>query len=312
MKHNQLIGKIALVAILFTMSCQKNEVPQPSFDVNVANSTYKVGEPVPFTFNGNPDFISFYSGEFGKDYAFSTGRIMDIQSFSITFQTRLQAGAQNKQLSVLLSSDFNGKYDMASVEAATWKDITNLFSFSLTTLDYFSAGEVDISALVADKSKPLYVAFRYITLPQTTANGVWRNTLVRNFEFNTVTSAGKSAALAPLTAGWILLEKGEILEASRNSVSASTGSITFRGNTTTAGKLVQTEVWAVSNFVQVDKVDLGPDKSMPIKGISEPLPLVYNYVFTTPGTYKTVFTALNSRLYGDKALVKENTITIVP
>lgn len=312
MKHNQLLGISVLLLALVIMSCKKNEVLQPTFDVKVPKSTYKVGEPVPFTFNGNPDFISFYSGQFGNDYAFSKGRIMDIKTFSMSFQTRLQAGGQNKQLSVLISSNYNGEKNMADVKAATWTDLTSLFSFSLTTLDYFSSGEVDLSAIVTDKTKPLYVAFRYITLPQTTANGVYRNTVVRNFLFNTKTDAGNSTAMDQISAGWILLEDGSILESGRNVVNASSGILTLRGNITTAGKLVQTEVWAISKPVNLNAIDMGPDKGTPVKGISDPVPSVYNFAYTTPGTYKVVFSAANSTLYGEKSITKEANITIAP
>lgn len=312
MKHNQLLGISVLLLALVIMSCKKNEVLQPTFDVKVPKSTYKVGEPVPFTFNGNPDFISFYSGQFGNDYAFSKGRIMDIKTFSMSFQTRLQAGGQNKQLSVLISSNYNGEKNMADVKAATWTDLTSLFSFSLTTLDYFSSGEVDLSAIVTDKTKPLYVAFHYITLPQTTANGVYRNTVVRNFLFNTKTDAGNSTAMDQISAGWILLEDGSILESGRNVVNASSGILTLRGNITTAGKLVQTEVWAISKPVNLNAIDMGPDKGTPVKGISDPVPSVYNFAYTTPGTYKVVFSAANSTLYGEKSITKEANITIAP
>ncbi|MBB5436768.1 hypothetical protein HDC92_000432 [Pedobacter sp. AK017] len=312
MKHNQLKGKLVLLLVLFTISCKKNEVPQPSFDVKVPKSTYRVGEPVPFTFDGNPDFISFYSGQFGNDYAFSNGRIMDIKTFSMSFQTRLQAGGQNKQLSVLISSNYNGEKNISAVNSASWTDLTSSFSFSLTTLDYFSSGELNLSSIVTDKTKPLYVAFRYITLPQTTANGVYRNTVVRNFLFNTKTDAGTSVAMDQLSAGWSLLEEGPILESGRNSVNASSGLITLRGNITAAGKLVQTEIWAISKPVNLNAIDLGPDRGTAIKGISDPVPSVYNFTYTTPGTYKVVFSAANSRLYGEKSITKEANITITP
>lgn len=312
MKHNLLVGKLVLLLATFIISCKKNEVPQPTFDVKVPKSTYKVGEPVSFTFNGNPDFISFYSGQFGNDYAFSNGRIMDIKTFSMSFQTRLQAGGQNKQLSVLVSSNYNGEKNIAAIKAATWTDLTSSFSFSLTTLDYFSSGEVDLSAIVADKTKPLYIAFRYITLPQTTANGVYRNTVIRNFLFNTKTDAGTSIAMDQLSAGWFLLEDGSILETGRNSVNASSGLITLRGNITAAGKLIQTEIWAISKPVNLNAIDLGPDRGTPIKGISDPVPSVYNFTYTTPGIYKVVFSAANSRLYADKSITKEANITIEP
>jgi hypothetical protein len=310
MKQNHLI-KLVLLFALFIGGCKKNEVVQPTFDAAVQKTTFKVGEQIPFTLAGNPDFVTFYSGEFGNDHAFADGRTLDIKSFSVAFQSRVTNGTQKNQLSIQISSDFNGKFDIASVKAATWKDITS--SFTLATADYINSGEVDLNAIVTDRTKPLYIAFRYITQPQTPANGTQRNWAIRNFVLNTKTDIGTTTVIDQQSAAWSLVEDGLIIEPGRNVISASSGAITLRGNAgTTEAKNTYTEAWAISKGVDLSVINLGPDRSFPIKGISDPLPVVYNYAYTAPGIYKAVFTASNSTVYGQKAIIKELNITIQP
>lgn len=310
MKQNYLIGKLILIFVLFLTSCKKNEVTKPSFEVKTSKTTVKVGELTSFTFEGNPDFISFYSGQVGNDYAYKDGRVLEVKGFNVSFQSRVTNGAQPNQLSVHISSDFNGKFDIENVKAATWKDITS--SFTLATADYINSGEADLTSAVADRKKPFYIAFRCITLPQTTTSLNTRTWAIRNFLLNTKTDVGVNTSIDQLTGGWTIVEGGSILESGRNLISASTGALTLRGNVTAAGKLITTEAWAISQAVDLNIVNLGPDLGTPIKGISETMPAEYNYAFTAPGTYKVTFKGSNTSVYGEETVLKEVIITVVP
>ena len=68
MKYLLLFSAFAVL----TTGCRKNldDVDDVHFDVSLEAETFKVGEPVRFHFSGNPDFIIFYSGEKGNDYAY--------------------------------------------------------------------------------------------------------------------------------------------------------------------------------------------------------------------------------------------------
>jgi hypothetical protein len=69
MRILSFITILAVPAIL--VSCKKDLRPEPlSFNVTTANSTYHTGDTVRFIFSGNPDVITFYSGEPGKNYEF--------------------------------------------------------------------------------------------------------------------------------------------------------------------------------------------------------------------------------------------------
>lgn len=70
------------------------------------------------------------------------------------------------------------------------------------------------------------------------------------------------------------------------------------------------EHWAVSKAIGVEKVDLGPDQSTPIKSISNPKLSEYRYTYTKAGTYKAVFIASNNSIDASQKVIKEISITI--
>lgn len=305
MKTKYLAGKLLLLVTLFVLSCKKDNIEVPEFNATVQKQTFKVGDTVVFNMEGNPDYVSFYSGEYLNDYAFTGGRSLDIKSFNLSFQSRVQNGNQKDQLSVYLSSDFNGKFDIESINAGNFKNITNLVNLGTVNAVYAPSGVIDLTNVVTDRTKPLYVAFRYQTKPQDAVNGTQRTWTIRELALNTVTDLGKSVAIDQLTAAWTIVESGPIVDAARNAITANSGQITFRGNISAEGKLVQTEAWAVSKAIDLNTIILGPDRGVPVKGISDTTPAIYSHVYTKPGNYKAVFEISNTRIDGKKTMTKE-------
>lgn len=74
----------------------------------------------------------------------------------------------------------------------------------------------------------------------------------------------------------------------------------------------ETETWAVSKPLYVNKVDMGPDRSVPVKGIANAAIEEYQHVYETPGTYKAYFVAINATIDEQREVVKEFTLTINP
>jgi hypothetical protein len=310
MRCKYLVKTLLILFTVSIISCKKNGSETPSFDVKMEKNVFKSGDPVAFTFTGNAESIDFYSGEFGNDYAYLDGRVLDVKLLSLYFQTRVINGTQKNQFSVFVSSDFNGKYDIASIKAATWREITNSFNIA-TGSDYVNSGEVDIASSVTDRTKPLYVAFRYVVQPQT-IEGTQRNWYVRNLLLNATTDLGTNILIDQQTAAWTLVEDGKIVEPGRSFLTPSTGILTFRGNSTTEGKATYTEAWAISKPVSLDQVDLGPDKGVPIKGITDNMPAVYTHTYSEPGVYQVVFAASNPTFDKGRVTLKKRYITIEP
>ncbi len=51
------------------VACEKELTPEPvSFNVTATDHDYQVGDTITFLISGNPDMITFYSGEPGANY----------------------------------------------------------------------------------------------------------------------------------------------------------------------------------------------------------------------------------------------------
>ena len=79
---------------------------------------------------------------------------------NLSFSTQVMFGAQKNNLTIVVSTDFNGDYTMEGINKATWTDITKMFELA-DSKEWKKSGEADISALIAS-GKPFYVGLKYI------------------------------------------------------------------------------------------------------------------------------------------------------
>ncbi|WP_147372087.1 DUF5017 domain-containing protein [Mariniphaga sediminis] len=71
------------------------------------------------------------------------------------------------------------------------------------------------------------------------------------------------------------------------------------------------EHWAVSGGIDIEKVNLGPDYSTPVKvGIAAAPVELFEYTFKKAGTFDVVFVASNNSIDTTKEVVKKITLTI--
>ena len=70
------------------------------------------------------------------------------------------------------------------------------------------------------------------------------------------------------------------------------------------------EHWAVSKAIRTDSVNLGPDWSTSLKGVTTATMSEFSYTYAKVGTYKAVFVAANNSIDEVKKVIKEITITI--
>src|SRR5690606_36031993 len=96
-----------LMLFLLCLGCNKDhKVDIPDFDVSVEKVTVGVNEEVMFSFQGEPRFITFYSGEIGQEYSFKDVERMDgIQKLAVSFETHNE-DADWIEFSVMYSNDF--------------------------------------------------------------------------------------------------------------------------------------------------------------------------------------------------------------
>ncbi len=73
-----------------------------------------------------------------------------------------------------------------------------------------------------------------------------------------------------------------------------------------------TETWAVSAPIQLKEIELGPDKSIPIKGVDGGILTQFMHAYKNPGTYKAHFVISNNNIYGSKDVVREVPVVVTP
>jgi hypothetical protein len=293
-----------MLALCFLLgACAKDPVVEdPNLTVSLPGGELAANVPVKFNVSSDASLLTFYSGEVGGDYEFKDGRVVPKGVVTLSFSNNVNFGTQANQFSVLASSNFNGNFTIENVKAATWTNITN--RFTLATNSTLLATSANLSDLVVD-GKPLYIAFRYITEPQT-ANGTARTWTVRDFVLNSNTSIGLVQLSSQANAGFQLVNEGTIIDPSRSSVTGTT--ITLRGNN--VNTQIRTETWAISKPFDAGEADLGPDKGIPVKGYLEPSITEHVYTYSKPGTYKATFVAANSTVYGTKEVVKSIDVVV--
>ena len=317
MKRYSLLCVVCMAFI----ACQKQDIQLPDFDVEVKSAEVLEGEEVEFVFSGNPEFISFYSGEWGNDYAYREGRIEDSEimvSFqSLIIDNRVPASTQDDQLSVLISKNFNGNQNIADVEAAEWHDITSDFrivSLSDDNNTWVESGKVNISPYIVE-GEPVYIAFRYLTLPRST-HGVAPNFLrVNNFLLESIAGSGERATLATHASVGITPPKDLVRSATytpgRGNLQPTF--INFFGNISPGQDDVTTVAWAITNPFTIEKtINFGMDKAISIKTLISPKVTTYTHKYEKPGKYQVVFVAKNANTNDEKEVIKQLEIIVKP
>lgn len=302
---------IAIATVFF--SCTKQGVDTPQFDVTTEKTTYKAGESVVFNLEGDAEIISFYSGEPLLNYEYKEGRIITPDYMNASFSTGVAYGTHPDLLSVWVSNDFNGKYTIDDVLAATWaNDITKNFVLAPNSMNSTSSalsvpsGVIDIKSAAVDKTKPIYLAFRYYKTPDA-VGGTQRNWFVRSLKIETGTILG-SQVFSDTRQLTLVYDKHFTDDALKNST-LSSSSMTIRVPSALPNDTVQ--VWAITPPLSAADFENGPDRPIPIRGYRDEIIKTYEYVFNTPGTYNVVFVARNANVYGESAdVVVQIPITI--
>jgi hypothetical protein len=300
--RSAIIYFLSAVLCLWCISCNKVKITAPDdFTVTTPKTTYKVGENVVFTFTGNPDNILFYSGLPGNNYANANASTAESGgSPEMQFLSNVQFGAAVNNLSVLVSTDFNGQYDTTDVGKATWTDITSRVVLG-TSATNVSSGVVNLNDLKGD-STLMYLAFKYLSVnPSVNKQKQWT---ISTFQFRTRFPDGRvytNAATNADAAFGIIDFQGD----SAKWVSGTT--LTHAGEP--AGFPGDND-WAISKpmALNVIKGDAGTD----VKTLVQPPPSGYTSVYTIAGTYKAIFVAQNSDVHNVKRVIREIDLTVTP
>lgn len=287
---------MATAGLFMLASCSKTlQVDPVSFEVTTASTNYNPGDNVDFIFRGQPDMITFYSGESGHNYEYRDRTIADGKP-QMQFDYFGHYGPQNNTLHLLISKDFDGTYDAASIENATWTDISDEVTFGLNST--LPSGVIDLSPYV-EEGKIFYFAFKYIGSHESTQK-TWT---ITNFKIDLQLDDGSVAPVANMvTAGWSAVNiknDDKVWKISATQLQMAGG----------GGGTPDNEDWLITSPLNPNKVS--PDRGVAIKNITNNLP-DYSYVYAAPGSYNPVFVAVNATRDGEKSAVKQMKITIAP
>src|SRR5688572_28419264 len=106
MLHKIIYSLIIPAALLSACSKQLSKSDK-TFDVSAEQTTVNKGDTVRFHFSGDPDIISFYSGETGKRFEF-INRSSANGTPVLRFRSLRANGSQPNSLTVFVSGDFQG------------------------------------------------------------------------------------------------------------------------------------------------------------------------------------------------------------
>jgi len=311
-----------LLVVIFSISCKKEVSNDVDFDVTTASKTYKLTDSIVFNITGNPDVISFYSGEAGHNYDNKDRVSRNDGNLKMSFQIRMDSLAgftavSSGNFKVLASTNYTAAYstsadlvvaaslDSAMVNKATWVDISSRFTLPKTgTINtFYLSGEASLSDLIKVPTDPIYLAYQYKGNPTGNlgANGI---TIGSPVLFNTFSDGSTvNYNLVPggtVSTTWKVLKSANAL----NFWATSTSQLKF----TSPATALFSEDWAISNAFYPNIAV--PDNAVGIKNISNNPISTFSYKFTKAGDYKVVFVASNNRPDNINVKIKVVNITV--
>lgn len=298
-----------MAMLLLATACRKEQqIEEPSLEVSAVSQTIKKGETVRFNLTGNADFVKFYPGTPLNDYAFKDGRIIKAGKVKLSFDSYTFSGTQPEQLFAVVSSNFSGIYDIASIRAAQWHDITDRYTLTSLENTWEPAGSSDITDKI-EAGKPFYIAYKYVTKPRTEA-GVGKIWKIRNLFLTSETEIVNTTLTNLQNGGWqVVYDENGVVDITRNF--AVSTALSFRSNASPNDNVYH-EVWIISKAFKVADEDLGPDLGASVKSFTEPWLNTYDQKYDKEGDYVATFVGANNSVYGKKEVVKQVKITVQP
>lgn len=315
MKFNDNVMRKAIFVLsvlgLSFAACSEKDIQAPDdFQVSVAKATYKLSDSVQFNISGIPDNITFYSGEPGNEYDKRDFFSSDEGTLTLKFNSQTRAGATlPRNISVLVSTDFNGEYDEENVKAAKWTDIT-----SRATMPSNTASNSDVASGVINlddlkvKGSLMFFAFRYVSEnPTTTAQRYWN--MGRLELINKVPENGDFVLASTIEpALFQILE----FQGSDNKWTINTGTAAQHRiiHTANAINTQPDDDWIISRGFDVFQTQGHKKNAVNVKSIASSAINTFSWLYSTPGTYKATFIALNANREIQREVVKEVLVTV--
>lgn len=311
------------IGLLVLCGCDRDSVDEVEFDVSVKNdlNNIRVGQPVTFLFEGNAEYISFFSGENGNNYAHISRDSVGIADLQLACTVKQQYTDKEYRLKEMihayLSQDFSGVYDLENIQKANWMKISGIEYNQIAVPMTESASTEEVSSKVdmSDyKTKPFYVAFQYNApkrsdVPQSSGNG--RYVVAPRIDINPlsltkITEEGDKVVWDNPSTDWgfqVVHEKST----GTSNYSVNDGGLLFQPQQNQEHTDDDVIVWMVSRLIQPWEIE--PDRGLPIKSMDAYLPS-YTHVYQKAGEYTLTFIATNATLWDSSRIVRQITLTV--
>src|SRR5690606_20360870 len=104
---------------------------------------------------------------------------------NLSFSTEGRYGTPPDQLTVWVSTDFDGAYEIGNVEAATWTEVTDRFTLPTVSDQVTTSCPLDRCSLMGDDDQRIYEAFKYVYNPNNASESSGINWRIQYFEVRT-------------------------------------------------------------------------------------------------------------------------------
>lgn len=333
MKLNNFL-MAAGIASFALVSCESEFTKKAELNVNVAahegvsfdgqTITVKKGTPVEFRFSGDPDFLTFFSGEAGNKYEYRERITVDeseIESSTLKFTLTPQYGNPANILTMYVSGNFPGidKGNFASdsvlVEQHPWEVL--IPSGDFPTALKAKTCEIDMKPYIG---KRIAVAICY--------RGQDNRVAQTKFTFNNMQIVnqmknGQETAFAAGSFGFIpvnMMNRHNLADQKSMTANRAYGTVTnytsgiwnakdwnaffiHSSNANTALKYS----WLVSNLFVVNACS--PDLGTGLKNVTQRLDS-YKHAYSEPGTYNCTFVATNGNYKQESSVVRKYKVVV--
>ena len=282
--------------------------------------------PVTFSFTGNAEIISFYSGETGHELSkrnLLQTAISDIDSCYLTFTNKPQFGTIPGSLKVYLSTKFQDLNLANKTNDSLWVDknkdslaIMNEKWIELTdSCNLSTVSNVTKTSKISLKSyaqSAITLAFLYKTTDNTTIQPTWQ---LANLK---VVVRDKKGIVTSVPAGDFAFGALDILNFKKPyAVSTGLSGVWDLSNVAAASSLIKIVYSSIGQSLNTDWLISSPriltsrvpDLAVAVKGISNRVD-TYQYKFNTSGVYQVGFLAQNANYKYTSELTKSIIIKV--
>lgn len=327
MRHKIFIFSILIIS--FSTGCDDVLDEKVRFDMTVVSEgssiikdtlVVKKSTDVQFNFSGNPDFITFYSGESGHVYAYRDRTLLskdDITS-ELKFSSFAQYGTIPGAFKVYLSTTFgemsldrDKKTDSTKIVAHNWIDISDQCNLPTTSSTTLRDAVVPLDDYLGQN---LIIAFLYQPLNNTAAQPTWEIQSLRIV--NTSKTDGSESILAASSmgltpfdmyaAGTAAYQSGTVSGIWNLSNIAATPP-RVRMQSSSIGVDINKD-WLITKPIVINACT--PDTGIGIKTITNRLDS-YTYRYNAAGVYTITVIGRNNNVEASSEVIREIVIKVI-